>query len=474
MTISICVTSDLHGRYDKLQQIAKQLKKLQPDIILDNGDFLQGSLTSYYYEQINPQIHPMLNLANEIGYTAAILGNHEFNYPTESIESMRHACHFPWLSANIGDFAKPFIIKEVRGKTVAIIGVTTHYTPLWDEQQFTASLQFSDALETAKHWVHYVREHEQPDYIVLCYHGGFTNDPVTNSPFAHHTGENQANDMLQIPFVDALITGHQHLQIATVVNGIPVIQPGANGNCFGRITLGQKPEAELIQMPVTKTSYPTDVQRWLQTKIGYTDIDFTYAGLLQSRIHKPKLVDFVHDVHLQTTIADISVVELMYHEHGGFQGCIKNEDILSNLSRPNTLKVLKLTGAEILDALEQCATIFSINDDGEIDFSYNVKFDELQPYLYDYWGGIDYAIDVSKPVGQRVHDVFFKGQPIQRENIYSVVMNSYRATGVEFPMFKAKVCLYESKQILPALLIEHVKQHQPLKYTSHGTISIHK
>ena len=67
MTITICVTSDLHGRMDRLQQLAPMIKQQQPDLLIDNGDFLQGSLLSYYVEHVNPQPHPMLKLANELG-----------------------------------------------------------------------------------------------------------------------------------------------------------------------------------------------------------------------------------------------------------------------------------------------------------------------------------------------------------------------------------------------------------------------
>ena len=130
MHISICVTSDLHGRLDRFEQMTKEIKQLNPDIIIDNGDFLQGGLTTYYYDLIQPRPHPMIAIANDIGYDVAIFGNHEFNYPVDSIQKMRNECNFPWIAGNIGDFAQPYIIKHVKGLKIAIVGVVTHFTPL--------------------------------------------------------------------------------------------------------------------------------------------------------------------------------------------------------------------------------------------------------------------------------------------------------------------------------------------------------
>lgn len=472
MTITIAVTSDLHGRMDKLAQIQTMIQTIKPDILIDNGDFLQGSLSTYYYDFIAKQPHPMLDLANEIGYDVAIFGNHEFNYPLAQVEQMRNCCEFPWIAGNIGDFSQPYFIKHVQHKRVAIIGVTTHFTPFWDEQNLTDSLKFTDAFEDATHWVNYVYTNEQPDYIVLCYHGGFTKDPLTNRIFADDTGENQANDMLTIPHVDALITGHQHLQIATVIDGKPVVQPGANGSCLAVITLGEKPDATLLHTSDEAEYYPLEVKQWLQKKVGTAADDFTYNGLLHTRIHKPKFVDFLHDVQLNATQAELSLVELMYHEQGGLNGDITRYDVLKNISRPNTLKVIALTGANIRLAIEQCAAVFAVNAAGDIDFSFNVYPNELQPYIYDYWGGVDYTLNVSKPIGHRIEELSFKGVPLEDTKTYRVVMNSYRATGVEFPMFHQQHCLFESEQILPAIIMQHIQQRQTIQYISHGTITI--
>ena len=476
MYISICVTSDLHGRLDCFEQITKEMKQLNPDIIIDNGDFLQGSLTTYYYDWIQPRPHPMISLANNTGYDVAIFGNHEFNYPVESIEAMRNQCDFPWIAGNIGDFAQPYIIKQVKGIKVAIVGIVTHFTPLWDEQQHTKSLTFSNAFSSASYWVQYVKEIEQADVVILSYHGGFTRDPETNSLYAADTGENEANQMLKIPGVDIFITGHQHLEICTVINGIPVIQPGANGRCFGYIEYQlEKNKQHNVQLHYIENKpelFPNEVSHWLAQPIGYTTEDFTYEGLLSAQLGNIAYVDLLHEVQLNATGADLSVVELFYHETGGFTGTITNQDVLNNYSRSNTLKVLQLTGADIKAVLEQCAAIFAVNDHGEIDYSLNVYPNTIQPYLYNFWGGLDYELSIDEPVGQRVTKLLFQGQPVTATTTFNVAMNSYHATGAEFPTFQHKPVIFASQDILPEIIRKFIKQHSPLPRYKNGHFQV--
>ena len=476
MHISICVTSDLHGRLDRFEQITQEIKQLNPDLIIDNGDFLQGSLTTYYYDWVQPRPHPMIALANKTGYDVAIFGNHEFNYPVPSIQAMRNECNFPWIAGNVGDFAQPYMIKRVKGLKVAIVGVVTQFTPLWDEQQHTKSLTFSNAFSAANYWVQHVKEIEQADIVILSYHGGFTRDPETDALYAANTGENEANELLTIPGVDIFITGHQHLEISTVINGIPIIQPGANGRCFGYIEYqlesNKQHHVQLHYIENKPKWYPKEVADWLSQPIGFIEQDFTYEGLLASQLGNIPYVDLLHEIQLHTTGADLSVVELFYHETGGFKGIITNQDVLNNYSRANILKVLQLTGADIKAALELCAAVFAVNDCGEIDYSFNVNPTMIHPYAYDFWGGLDYELSIDNPLGQRVTKLIFQGQPLTDDMTLNVAMNSYRATGTEFPMFRHKPVIFASTDIIPEIIRKYIKQHSPIRCDKHGHFQV--
>src|SRR5690606_34386670 len=103
---------------------------------LDNGDMIQGSPLSYYHAKFAQEApSPIIETANLLQYDAAVLGNHEFNYGQTYLKRMIEQARFPWLSANICDitgdpaFGPPYIIKEIEGVRIAILGLTTHHIP---------------------------------------------------------------------------------------------------------------------------------------------------------------------------------------------------------------------------------------------------------------------------------------------------------------------------------------------------------
>src|SRR5699024_11433184 len=76
--------------------------------------------------------------------------------------------------------------------------------------------------------------------------------------------------------------------------------------------------------------------------------------------------------------------------------------VVSNYIYPNTLVVIKASGAVIKEALERSARYFVIREDGEIDVSKEFTTPKPQHYNYDMWEGIEYELDIRKPKGERV------------------------------------------------------------------------
>ncbi|MFY0742054.1 bifunctional UDP-sugar hydrolase/5'-nucleotidase [Solibacillus sp. FSL W7-1472] len=469
MKFTIIATSDIHGHTERFSQLAQMIAARQPALLIDNGDFLQGSHLSYYYDYIVEKQHPQIELANKLGYDVAVFGNHEFNYSSEKIQSIRDACSFPWIAANIPGFAKPYVIKEINGLRIAVIGITTHFTKNWDECESTKHLHFENAFECAKKNVKHVREIEQAQLVILSYHGGFERDLHSGHLIDLEQGENEGYRMLQeIEGIDLFITGHQHLEIATVQNGVGVVQPGANAHCFAQIdvtvedgTFSFEPSIVQVDSTLKIQSFP-QFDAWKKQQIGTADKALTYADFFTPRTKMTAYTQMLHDMQLHYTGAQISVIELPYHSQGGLPQRITREDVLHNLPRANRLLVIQMTGAEIRRAIEQSAAVFALNDQGEIDFSMAVYYPEPQPYIYDLWGGIDYTIDLRQQTGQRVTKLTFEGNPIQDNEIFEVAVNSYRATGAhQLPMFQ-KQPIREADKFIPDLMMDYIEQTSPL------------
>ncbi|SLK01827.1 MULTISPECIES: bifunctional metallophosphatase/5'-nucleotidase [unclassified Paenibacillus] len=522
----IMVTSDLHGairpiHYNTnayrpaglalLASLIRRERDRSPELLLvDNGDLLQGSpLASYAASFVsNHEVHPFINVLNELGYDAAVMGNHEFNYGQDLLRKAVQDSHFPWLSANIVNegkpdeevlhtaptgaaipaFGPPYLIKTLSsGVKIALLGATTHYIPNWEHPKNIEGLQFLDAMETIRAWVGYIREHEQPDVLVVSYHGGFESDLETGEPAERLTGENQAYAICRdIEGIDVLLTGHQHRQLTAEIHGVTVVQPGFSGNGVGhvstqldRLSNGKwqiaGKQARLLLLDEDSDVQPdaavmklTDeleakAQAWLDQPIGEVAGDLSITDPAALRLAAHPFIAFVHQVQMEATGAQISNTALLSEEARGFGSLITVRDVLSNFIYPNTLTVLELRGQDIRDALEQTARYFEVETSGEVVVNPAYMQPKPQHYNYDMWAGVEYELDISKPVGSRVVKLEREGIPVAMDATYSVVMNSYRAAGGgDYAMYPGKKVLHEGATDMAALVEDYIRRHQPL------------
>ncbi|PQP83207.1 bifunctional metallophosphatase/5'-nucleotidase [Paenibacillus sp. PCH8] len=528
-SFNILFTSDLHGairpiHYNTnayrpaglalLASLIRQERERSPELLLvDNGDLLQGSpLASYAALKVTENnVHPFISVLNELGYDAAVMGNHEFNYGQDLLRRAVDASNFPWLSANIvseeleGDngieawtdlppgaglpaFGPPYLIKTLSsGVKIALLGATTHYIPNWEHPKNIEGLQFLDAMETIRTWVSHIREHEKPDVLVVSYHGGFESDLETGEAAERLTGENQAYAICRdIEGIDVLLTGHQHRQLTAEIHGVTVIQPGFSGHGAGHVTVqleessGGKwqitdKKAQLLLLDEPSEVEPdatvmkltdeleAEAQAWLDQSIGEVagDLSITNATALRLKAHP--FIDFVHQVQMEATGAQLSNTAMLSEEARGFGNRITVRDVLSNFIYPNTLTVLELRGQDIREALEQTARYFEVNASGKV--AVNPAYMEPKPqhYNYDMWAGMEYELDISQPVGSRVVKLEREGKPMDMNDTYSVVMNSYRAAGGgDYAMYPGKKVLHEGATDMAALVEDYIRRHQPL------------
>jgi len=155
-------------------------------LMIDAGDTIQGTPLAYYYARIAPitdgNVHPMAAAMNHIGYDAAALGNHEFNYGIPLLRAFAGQLDFPLLGANALDartgrpaFA-PYVIKtvKVRGELpirVGILGLTNPGIAIWDRANVEGRMTFPGLVEQAKIWVPRMRA-AGVDVVVVAAHSG--------------------------------------------------------------------------------------------------------------------------------------------------------------------------------------------------------------------------------------------------------------------------------------------------------------
>jgi 2',3'-cyclic-nucleotide 2'-phosphodiesterase/3'-nucleotidase len=134
-------------------------------------------------------------------------------------------------------------------------------------------------------------------------------------------------------------------------------------------------------------------------------------------------------------------------------------DIAGLYEYENTLVTLELTGQQLKDALEHSARYFKEYQPGK---SLNDLVDTRIPgYNFDVAQGVTYDIDITKPTGQRIQNLKFKGQPLSMTQKLKVVTNNYRVNGGGgFTMFKNAPVVYRSSAEVRELIIDWVEKNK--------------
>ena len=239
VTITVLGTSDVHGALnswsyegntdygnvglERIHSLVKQVKSENPNtLLIDNGDTIQGSiLTDDLYNTDLEKPNPMMDVMNAVGYDAMTLGNHEFNFGTELIDKIVEEANFPILSANIykkadgTNFVKPYVIKEVAGVKVGIIGLTVPSIPRWDGPR-VKDLEFKHMAEEAKKYVEIVKQ-EGADIIIASAHAGLESRHEED-------GSDSARKIAEYaPEITALLIGHDHSTVNETINGFSLV-----------------------------------------------------------------------------------------------------------------------------------------------------------------------------------------------------------------------------------------------------------
>ncbi|MDB5537458.1 MAG: bifunctional 2,3-cyclic-nucleotide 2-phosphodiesterase/3-nucleotidase [Devosia sp.] len=197
-------------------------------MLIDNGDIIQGNPMGDYvaYEKgLEDNVHPMIAAMNTLGYEAATVGNHEFNYGLDYFDTALQGASFPFVSANLvkgetlgadiladDTYLDPYMIidKELTDgagatKTIKIglIGFVPPQIMTWDAGNLAGKVNTRDIVETAKAYIPRMKQ-EGAELIIALSHSGIAAD---GGPGA----ENASLQLAAVEGIDVILTGHQHL-----------------------------------------------------------------------------------------------------------------------------------------------------------------------------------------------------------------------------------------------------------------------
>ena len=140
---------------------------------------------------------------------------------------------------------------------------------------------------------------------------------------------------------------------------------------------------------------------------------------------------------------------------------LNNNDIFNIYKYDNTLYRVTVTGAELKRYMEWAAECYNQWLPGDI----NISFDPEYPgYLYDMFSGVDYDINLSKPKGQRIENVMFKGRPLQDDDVLTLAVNNYRYSScLKANHFVEAKRDWESSGSVRDMIVAYFAAHSPVE-----------
>jgi 2',3'-cyclic-nucleotide 2'-phosphodiesterase/3'-nucleotidase len=500
--ITILGTTDLHGNIlpvdyytnkpdnrglAKIATLIKRVRREHPNVLLvDSGDTIQGTpLESFHGRKNNQPPDPMMLVMNSLNYDAMTVGNHEYNFGLKVLEKARGEANFPWLSANTYDISrqqphyKPYLVKEVAGVKIGILGLTTPGIPNWDNAPNYAGLEFHEPVVEARKWVPVLREKEKVDVVVITMHMGLGEDLRTgevNPGQVPH--ENEAIAIAkEVPGVDVIFMGHTHRDVTSLyLNGVLLTQANRWGSHLARADVylqksdtGWRVYAKSARtLPaddrvepdpdVAKIAEPYDneTQGWLAKVVGQSAEELTAKD---ARFRDTAILDLIQKVQLEAGKADVSMVASFNAEARIAKGPVSVRDIAGLYVYENTLVVLEVTGQQLKDALEHSARYFKEYVPGK---SPADLIDEKIPaYNFDIAEGVTYDLDISKPFGQRIQNLRFRNQPLSPTRKLRLATNNYRVNGGGgYTMYKNAPVVYRSSEEIRELIIDWVERNK--------------
>ncbi|MBB2485683.1 bifunctional 2',3'-cyclic-nucleotide 2'-phosphodiesterase/3'-nucleotidase [Mitsuaria sp. WAJ17] len=479
LKLRLLETSDIHMNllaYDYYQdqpsstqglshtaRLIAQARAEQPNhLLLDNGDLIQGSAMGDVVAKqgLAAQAHPALQSLRLLGYDAANIGNHEFNFGLPFLKQAYANAGFPVISSNLREArsGKPVFTPSVllrrdftdeHGRPqrlrIGVLGLLPPQILQWDRQHLQGRVVAEDMVVAARREIRHLRA-AGADLVIALAHTGYSAEPQPEG------AENRAGDIARLPGLDALLLGHAHAEFPGPafarhagadlalgrIHGVPAVMPGSWGSHLGVIDLRLEKQAGRWRVVDSRGSLrplrdarsaqaPAEPDTALEALLQPAH-QATLTLIRQTVAQAPRPLHSYFDlVQPSESLALVARAQRAYARealrgtrwqdlpllsaaaplrNGGRQGWSSYVDItpgpmsIKHVTElypyPNTLKVLQLSGAEVREWLERSAAQFRQLQAG-LDEA-QALIDEAQPsFNYDVILGLDYAIDLAQP-----------------------------------------------------------------------------
>lgn len=422
-------------------------------ILVDSGDIAMGTAISGVF-----QGKPMIEIMNREGYDAATIGNHDLDWGIAPLQNMIEQAKFPFVASNLlGSDGKqlpkirPFIIKELPGVKVGIVGIANPQTNHITSKDEVKDLKFIDPIESLNQTIPVMKE-QGADIIIVLSHAGLENDKKIAS---------------NVKGIDLIVGGHSHhtLQKPIQVGKTLIVQTGYGGRNLGKVQLEWEPDKKqtisgnATLIPIVKNRINPDREVSLIIKKYQEKVDAIMGvklGEAAEDLQHPvdgresNLGNTIADVMRNRTGADFAIINSGSIRSDLRRGEIRYRDIYSVIPFDSKIVTLEMSGEDLLDILEAAAG--------------RSRDESLQV------SGLKVKYDSSRPIGQRLVSVEDEdGNKINPEKNYTVATIDYLSRGGDhYDRFTNCKTINEDLGVLQEEMAEQVKVDHTLRPSSLG------
>ena len=471
-------TNDVHGAigsYAKVAALKAQYEAEGTDVILvDAGDFIQGDPTVSISQGANA-----VELMNMVGYDLAVPGNHEFDYGYENLKTLSESAEFPILAANVTSngsaaFADSYILETDSGTKVGFVGVTTPETATKAHPAKIAGLTFDagDKMFADVQASVDKLEADGCDYIVCVGHLGIDEES---------TGNRSVDLLAKVDGIDVFIDGHSHStqeDILAVTDGTGKVgdtvltSTGTELENIGVVTLSDgSASAESVKVADLTAEDEAIAARaaeiTAQVEADYGTVFAKTEVLLNgdkdpgNRTQETNLGDLITDALMWGAAREGETIDAAVTNGGGIRapiqvGDVTKKDVNTVLPFGNTLSIVKVTGAELLEVLEASTYCTPAAVGG---------FPQVS--------GIIFTVDTTKPYDQgeaypkttyyapasiqRVTIESVGGKPFDPNAVYTIATNDFMAAGGDtYYAFKTASANYDLGLPMDEVLMDYI------------------
>lgn len=491
----VAATTDLHGYVrgwdyyanapDTLRGLSRaatiidSLRKVSPTfpVVVDAGDIIQGNPLAFVAARVDSSMkHPVIAAMNAVEYDAVTIGNHEFNYGISTLERAIRDARFAFLSSNIytpsgAPRFRPWAFSTRRGIKIALVGATTPGAMVWDRDNLAGRLTVGDIVPAVRKSVGEARD-AGAAVVVVVMHSGLNEPSSYDTVSTGLPSENVAARLAkEVPGIDLIVYGHSHKEMAdTTIGSTLLIQPRnwATSVAVAQLRVERRnnrwqvtrKRGQIIRaagrrespaiLAVSQEGHRAAVE-YATTPIGNT----TTAWRADSaRVVDTPIIDFILEVERRAAGTQLASTAAFSTAASFGPGPITISRVAALYPYDNTLRAVKLSGAQLRAYLEQSARFFRTHPDGHVDVDPSIP-----GYNYDIVSGVDYTIDVSRPAGDRITRLEFDGRAVAPTDTFTMALNNYRQTGGGgFAMLADAPLIYDRQQEIRQLLIDEVRR----------------